>query len=123
MIVITLPGHARRDDGSSDVAEDRGSQKITRRPAIDADRCVDCGSCVGVCPNDAIQEPMNFCCAKCVKYCLTMDVPCRPGSVVVCLERCDGCGTCVSACPHEAIAWSEPGDGRGAGASTPPGAA
>jgi hypothetical protein len=36
---------------------------------------------------------MNFCCAKCVKYCSTMEVPCEPARIAICAERCDGCGS------------------------------
>ncbi len=46
---------------------------------------------------------MNFCCAKCVKYCSTMEVPCEPARIAICAERCDGCGQCVPCCPNEAI--------------------
>jgi NAD-dependent dihydropyrimidine dehydrogenase PreA subunit len=45
------------------------TETTERRPVIDPDACVDCGTCVEACPRRAIQEPSNFCCAKCAKYC------------------------------------------------------
>lgn len=71
---------------------------------VDPRRCTSCGECAAACPRGAIREPSGFCCAKCVKYCLAMEVPCTPAVFVVCAELCDGCGACVPACPTGAIA-------------------
>jgi Pyruvate/2-oxoacid:ferredoxin oxidoreductase delta subunit len=79
-----------------------------RWPTIDPDRCSNCRACIAHCPKRAIEEALNFCCAKCVKYCLGMDVPCKPAGVTICEDLCDGCGKCLSTCPHEAIRWLEP---------------
>ncbi len=84
----------------------------TRRPTIDRTLCTNCRACVVHCPKGAIEEALNFCCAKCVKYCLGMEVPCRPAGVTICEELCDGCGKCLPACPNEAIRWAEPATGE-----------
>jgi NAD-dependent dihydropyrimidine dehydrogenase PreA subunit len=78
-----------------------------RRPIIHEDTCTGCRKCLEACPTQAIQEPLNYCCSRCVKYCSVMDVPCRPESVVLCYHLCDGCGRCLEACPHGALHWSE----------------
>lgn len=79
-------------------------------PAVDAAKCNSCYSCVEACPRNAILVPMNTTCAKCVKYCLTMEVPCSPEHVVFSYDLCDGCGICVEACPRDAIYWFKRSD-------------
>jgi ferredoxin len=49
---------------------------------IDAEKCSGCGSCVDVCPTDAI----------------TVD-----DIAVVDANECTDCGSCVDECPEEAI--------------------
>jgi Pyruvate/2-oxoacid:ferredoxin oxidoreductase delta subunit len=85
------------------VTEQNRAIAATRRPVIDATKCVNCKACVDGCPNHAIEEAFDYCCAKCVKYCLVMGVPCQPVRVVIRDERCDGCGVCVSVCSYGAI--------------------
>ena len=48
-----------------------------------SDECISCGSCVGVCPTDAISEGDS-------KY-------------EISAETCIDCGTCVDECPVSAI--------------------
>jgi NAD-dependent dihydropyrimidine dehydrogenase PreA subunit len=50
---------------------------------IDADECISCGSCVEVCPEDAISEGEE--------------------AYVIDPEKCTDCGTCEPECPVEAI--------------------
>lgn len=52
-------------------------------PKINLDRCTGCGSCVGVCPMDAISL------AK--------------GKAVIDLDQCANCHACESVCPVDAI--------------------
>ncbi|MBN2573582.1 MAG: 4Fe-4S binding protein [Deltaproteobacteria bacterium] len=79
----------------------------TSLPRINADRCTDCRECIPVCPRDAIIEPLNVCCAKCIKYCATLEVDCKPEKPAISVSLCDGCGLCLDACPVGAIEWSE----------------
>jgi hypothetical protein len=58
----------------------------SRLPTIDPTLCTNYRACVEHCPKHAIEEPLNFCCAKCVKYCLSMEVPCRPAGVTICAD-------------------------------------
>lgn len=79
------------------------SQPMVMRPVIDQSRCNSCGICIRNCLAGALLEPSNASCAKCVKYCISIDVPCEPTKVMVLHDRCNGCGTCLTICPQEAI--------------------
>lgn len=50
---------------------------------IDPERCDICGTCVSVCPEDAIRV--------------------REFSVTILADRCTGCGLCRTICPALAI--------------------
>ena len=51
---------------------------------VDAEKCAGCGSCVEVCPTEAIE--MN-----------------DDGIAVIDPDMCGECGACVDECPSEAI--------------------
>lgn len=51
---------------------------------IDQSKCMECGNCVALCNNDAIQFFVG-------------------SGYVVNQNRCQGCGECTVACPAEAI--------------------
>ena len=83
-------------------------------PCIAHALCDGCGICIAECPAGALVETGNTGCAKCVKYCLTMEVPCLPARVVLLDALCDGCGVCAAACPHDAISMIADGGREGA---------
>ncbi len=94
--------------GSGSIGMKKLNTEISvHRPAIDTTMCTNCKSCIVCCPTKAIQEPLNYSCAKCIKYCMTLDVPCRPAGVIIRYELCDGCGLCILSCPNDAIHWCE----------------
>lgn len=76
-------------------------------PVINGDKCIRCLECVDVCPQSAIKAPSNNSCAKCVKYCITMEVPCTPSKVIFDYKLCDSCGKCVEVCKTGAIYFLE----------------
>ena len=86
----------------------RKNNSAKKYPAIDFTKCIKCEKCIEVCPSRAIFMSPNYCCAKCVKYCLSMKVPCHPKEIIVSNERCTGCGICIDTCPEKAIYWSIP---------------
>ena len=97
-----------------------------RLPAVDPGRCDGCGRCASVCPTGAVRVPNAGSCAKCVKYCLSFDVPCSRESLPFDYEACDACGRCIDACTTGALSWTDRGQAlqrqppaRGQGAADP----
>ena len=74
-------------------------------PVIDFSKCTRCMKCTEACPNKAIILSFNSSCAKCIKYCLTMKVPCRPKDIIFKYEHCDACGKCLEVCAENAMSW------------------
>ena len=56
--------------------------------AVNSKRCESCGTCVGVCPADAISMTANV--------------------LVIDHGRCIDCGACVAVCPVGALDENEP---------------
>ena len=78
---------------------------MERIPVIDKSKCTNCDKCVEVCHTNAILTSGNSACARCLHYCMSMEVPCNPGHYVFCYENCDSCGVCLDVCPVDAIYW------------------
>ncbi len=72
-------------------------------PVADQSKCRKCNACVDACYLHAVSVITNTCCAKCIKYCISIPVPCHPEYVVFDYDICDSCGKCVERCPHCAI--------------------
>jgi 2-oxoacid:acceptor oxidoreductase delta subunit (pyruvate/2-ketoisovalerate family) len=58
-----------------------------RRPVVDREKCVKCGTCWLFCPTQCIRERQRWFEAD--------------------LEICKGCGICARECPHHAIRMQE----------------
>jgi ferredoxin len=84
------------------------NNKPKKIPVIDFTKCRKCKQCIKICPSQAISVSFNNCCAKCIKYCLTMEVPCQPKEIIFKHELCDTCGLCLKICPESAISWLAP---------------
>ena len=82
---INASAPTREQSGTASVGE-RRFRKTTA--VIDQERCINCGLCVHVCPEQAIS--MNY-------------------AVAIDSSKCTGCGSCVDECPNEAIVLSEAG--------------
>ena len=78
---------------------------VNQIPVIDSDKCIRCEKCIIACPKNAIINSSNAACSKCIKYCLSMSVPCNPDHYIFCYEQCDSCGLCITACANDAIYW------------------
>lgn len=74
---------------------------------IDSSKCIFCDQCYNICPQRAIMKIPNPTCSKCIKYCISMQVPCNRENYVICADLCDSCGLCVTVCDHEAIFWEK----------------
>jgi len=72
---------------------------------LDHAKCILCFDCVKICPEKAIHLVQNPACAKCVKYCFSIDTPCEPDILVIAQDRCNKCGMCVDVCRQNAISW------------------
>lgn len=77
-----------KKNNHSDISEDDNrlksqKTKIMGFPKVNLDRCIGCGSCVDVCPADAIS---------------LVD-----GKAVIDLDKCANCHACESVCPVDAI--------------------
>ncbi|HEY3447547.1 MAG TPA: 4Fe-4S binding protein [Myxococcales bacterium] len=77
-----------------------------RLPAVNPEKCDGCGRCASACPTGAVRVPNAGSCAKCVKYCLSLDVPCSRESQPFAYETCDACGRCIEACLTGALFWT-----------------
>ncbi|HNX22505.1 MAG TPA: 4Fe-4S binding protein [Spirochaetota bacterium] len=77
-------------------------------PIVDQSKCVRCNNCVDICPGNAISVISNSCCAKCIKYCISLPVPCHPEYLTFDYSICNSCGICIDSCSHGVISWTDP---------------
>lgn len=62
------------------------SQKFSQEIMFNAQKCIDCGTCIDVCPRDAVSENNQ--------------------TYRIQTELCDLCGRCCEECPTQALKWS-----------------
>ena len=79
------PAPIEKSDTAS--VDNRRSLKMTA--VLDQERCMNCGLCVDLCPEQAISMSSNY-------------------TVVLDSSKCTGCGSCINECPNEAIYLAEP---------------
>ena len=76
-------------------------------PVVDVDKCTRCNACIKVCPADAVSIVLNTVCAKCIKYCIVLPVPCHPEFITFDYDKCTSCGLCIQSCVQNAISWED----------------
>ncbi|HPS58631.1 MAG TPA: 4Fe-4S binding protein [Spirochaetota bacterium] len=76
-------------------------------PVVDIDKCTRCNACVKACPVNAISVALNTVCAKCIKYCIVLPVPCQPEYISFDYNRCTSCGLCIQSCQQDAVSWAD----------------
>lgn len=81
------------------------NQTYDQLPVIDLTKCIDCDKCIEACPKGAISKQQNYDCLKCIRYCLSKDIRCKPEHYIIFYKKCDACGLCIEACSHNAIHW------------------
>jgi Pyruvate/2-oxoacid:ferredoxin oxidoreductase delta subunit len=72
-------------------------------PAVDCTKCTRCKKCIETCQESAVQLIRSQYCSRCIKYCISMDVPCNPFQIEFDYAKCTGCGLCFDVCPGQAI--------------------
>jgi ferredoxin len=70
---------------------------------VDNHLCIKCGQCIEVCMDNAIIKMKNQFCSKCIRYCMTIEVPCNPIQYIIDETQCKLCGKCLDLCPVGAI--------------------
>jgi len=74
-------------------------------PVVDFAKCTHCDKCIIACKDKVITKANNDSCAKCVKYCISLTIPCKPDILHFDYKRCTACGDCIIVCPEHAIHW------------------
>lgn len=76
----------RKSSTCYNLKKDREEVMTVRRrfASVNEAQCVACGSCIKVCPREAIQVPYGI-------------------SAIVDLQKCVGCGLCAKVCPASVI--------------------
>ena len=70
------------------------------RSYIDAEKCINCGKCIGVCPYNAIIRQERPCAKACGMQAIQSD---EYGRAEINYDKCVSCGMCLVSCPFSAI--------------------
>ena len=87
MMILKLKGDAANIDRGIEYVRSIGIEAIQLNKHIvrDHDICIDCGSCVSICPSRAFSiDPNSW-------------------EIHLNFERCIACGSCLNACPTHAV--------------------
>lgn len=76
-------------------------------PVVDVDKCTRCNACIKSCPVNAVSVTLNSVCAKCIKYCIVLPVPCNPEYISFDYDKCTSCGLCVESCVQDAVVFMD----------------
>ena len=68
------------------------------KPAVDATKCIGCGTCVGHCP-EAVMELIESSRSEAEDF----DIDKVKKTVMIDYDYCKGCGVCAAVCPVKAI--------------------
>jgi len=82
-------------------------KEMSKIPIIDPETCISCDKCLEICPHQVISKNNSDVCSKCIKYCISMEVPCNPDFYIFHYDKCDNCGLCIEICPTNSIIWFE----------------
>ncbi|MBE6516832.1 MAG: 4Fe-4S dicluster domain-containing protein [Thermoplasmata archaeon] len=90
MMIVRLRGNEENIDNSVRYLNEIGVETVLLSKHIyrDMDKCIDCGSCVSICPARAFSIDKD-----------TWDIDLN-------FERCIACGSCLTACPTHAVTLS-----------------
>lgn len=86
IIVISVLGDAAEQRKVVEALEGKGVEvsKLERNIINDAEKCVNCGACISLCPTEAISLSEDY-------------------SIRVDGDKCIRCGACVEACPLRSL--------------------
>ena len=82
------------------------NDKLNKTIDVDLSRCVFCGVCKRVCPQDAIMEV----CSTCIMH-DEIKVPKITGNTFITESSCVNCSWCLEVCPVDAINVTKPFEG------------
>lgn len=79
------------------------AKTISAIPKVYHEKCTSCSDCINACEKHAISFTTNFYCSRCIRYCMTLDVPCKKEHIIIDPELCNSCGECVTFCKNNAL--------------------
>jgi 4Fe-4S ferredoxin len=81
--------------------------KLNNSIEVDTSKCVYCGVCKRICPEDAIKEVCSTCMLR-----EEIEVPEISGEAFIIENSCVSCSWCSEICPVDAITVTKPFEGK-----------